>query len=121
VWAKCPHCADGLHFDTASAPFRVRAMKELSRRELETLSEDVLINFTESDEGVEPSAVVVPAQPPTLTWAGDVSAANAYEWLYGAARHTKQQETAEKIRNLFGRCRCPTCDRSFAVMDAQLW
>lgn len=115
---KCPHCTDSLEFDTAEALFRVQAVKELGPRELKMLSEDVQTNFT---EGVDPPTIVSPAQPPKSAWSGDVRAANAYEWLYGAARRANQDETAERIRSLFGECSCPTCHRTFAVMDAEPW
>ena len=118
VWARCPLCADSLRFDTASAPFRVRAVNELGPRELEALSEDVLTDFTDGEEGIDPPVIVSPAQPPETAWAGNVGPENAFDWLYGAALRANQEQTAQKIRSLFGRCECPTCRRTITVMEA---
>ena len=119
LWAKCPHCADTLQFDTANAPFHVQAVKQLGPKELAKLSEDVLTNFMDGEESVDPPVVVSPAQSPEVPWAGTVDAANVYEWLHGAALRASQEETAEKIRGLYGRCTCPTCHQTIKVMDAQ--
>ena len=118
VWARCPYCADSLRFDTAGAPFRVRAVNELSPMDLEALSEEVLTDFTDSEEGIDPPVIVSPAQPSEAAWAGNVGTENALEWLYGAALRANEEQTAQKIRSLFGHCECPTCRRTIAVMEA---
>ena len=118
VWAKCPHCTDSLRFDTTGASFRVSAVKELGPTELKALSEDVLTDFTDGQEGIDPPVIVSPVQPPKAAWAGTVETESAFEWLYGAAQRANEEQTAQKICSLFGQCECPTCRRAFAVMDA---